>query len=163
MTLQIAEAAPDGSRWLVYREHHEDSPQGRRTAIVGSLPHVRPSESNEPPVRLVGVLEQALTVIGERAALIRYPGSSSADPLWRGRVPSLRHCGLVLSDSADGRVLLAVHSATGVRNAGWLHPEGMVDGRAGELVEEVVAALRSAGARVKRQRQQVVALTPGLA
>lgn len=161
MTLQIAEAAQDGSRWLVYREHHEDSPQGRRTAIVGSLPQVRSESASAPAVRLAGVLEHALATLGVAAAVIRHPGSSGVDPSWRGRVPTLRGCGLVLSDAADGRVLLSVHTEAGVRNAGWLHPEGMVDARSAELVEAFVASLRTAGARVKRQRQQVVALAQG--
>jgi hypothetical protein len=161
VTLQITESAPDGSRWLVYREHHEDSPQGRRTAIVGSLPQARSESSSEPTVRLVGVLEHALVAVGAAVVVVRHPGSSDPDPSWRGRVPSMRGSGLVLSDAADGRVLLSVHTSAGVRNAGWLHPEGLVDGRAAEFVEAFLEALRATGARVKRQRQQVVALAQG--
>lgn len=151
MMLDLCEQAADG-RWLLYRHHLEDSPEGCRTSIVGFI----------PSPKVVAVVEHALKAVGVEVRLVRHPASQTPTPSWGGKVPAARASSATfeLVAQADGRVLLYLRTASGTRAMGWLHPRGITgtreDGSA--LTSALRDAIEATGAAAELQQAAVVGL-----
>ena len=151
MMLDLCEQAPDG-RWLLYRHHLEDSPEGCRTSIVGFM----------PSPKMVAVIEHALKSAGVEVRLVRHPASKTPSPSWGGKVPVARASAATfeLVSQADGRVLLYLRTGTSTYAMGWVSPLGIMGTRedAATLARALRDAITATGAAAELQQAVVVGL-----
>jgi len=149
--LDLCEQAPDG-RWLLYRHHLEDSPEGCRTSIVGLVPNPK----------MVAVVEHALKSADVGVRLVRHPGSKTPTPGWNGKPPVARasSAAFELVEQADGRVMLYLRTASGTHAMGWVHPRDITGNRedGAALTRALQGAITATGAAAELQQAVVVGL-----